>query len=359
MSVAERAGLRERGPLVLRVLAAVFLSFLAISAVAGAALAGLEGVEEANSRLAALDTGWVVLALGIWATSLVVQGFRWRALLAVRERPPGLVLGQVLFGSNVLNLALPGPVGELAAAGYARHRFGVPMLTALAATLVSRLLALTIFGLFTLLLWPFVAPGLPAEMKVWLTPLTLAVGLTSVPLVLVCWKREAAVNLVGRLVGLLLRGERLARLQARMVWWARCFAAVGGVGAGRWLQAAGWCVANLLILTLSTLCTLRAAGIEADPVGTLFMQAFTAVVSVAGVLLPGGLGAVELAVVMLFPTFAHGNTADAVFCAMVLRWVHLLTLVMGIPWMVWLVATLPGRAEQLVPLLQGVINEEG
>lgn len=350
---------QSRGRLVGRVLAAVALSFLAVSGLTAAILAGLEGLGGAKERFLSVDLGWIALALAVWATSIGIQALRWRALMPVTQRPGALVLAQVLLGANVLILALPGPVGELGAAWYARHRYGVPMLTALAASLLGRFLALTVFGLATLILWPFVAAGLPGELVTWVTPLAVAVGLTALPLFLVCWQREAAVRLVGRLAGRLLTGERLARLQGRVVWWARCFAAVGVVGWARWVEATAWCVLNLGVLTLSTLLSLRAAGIETDALGTLFMQALTAVVSVLGVIVPGGTGPVEVAVVVLFPTFAVGDTADAVFCAMVLRWVHLLSMVAGIPSMIWLVATLPAEAERLVPLLQEAMDEEG
>ncbi len=349
---------RSRARLVVRVLAAVGFSFFAISAIAGTALTGLDAVDDAEARLMTLDARWIAIALGVWATSLIVQGFRWRALLAVEPRPSPWMMGQVLFGSNVLNLALPGPVGELAAAWYLRHRHGVPMLVGLAATLAGRLLALTVFGMLTLVLWPLVASDLPDALVRWVTPLALMVGLSVVPLLILGFQRDRVVALARAAVERLLSGERRERVLARILWWVRCFSAVGGVGWTRWAQAVGWCCANLAILSASTLCTLRAASIPADPLGTLFMQSFTAVVSVAGVLVPGGMGAVEVAVIGLFPTFAQGSTADAVFCAMVFRWVHLLTLLAGVPWMVWLVATLPGRAESLVPLLQGALDQE-
>lgn len=351
--VAEVAG-KRRSP-VRRILAVVVLSLIAVNVLAFGVLSAMEGVAATGERFRTLAPGWVALALLVWSTSMLFQALRWRALLPTVSRPPTLGLAWVLFGGNALTLAMPGPVGEFGAAWYLRQRYGVPMATALAATLLGRFVALLVFGVATLVLWPFVDAG-PAEQ--YLGPLAIVTGLSTLPLVVVCWRPALMTELVGKVAGLVLRGERLSRVQGRVVWWTKCFAAVGTIGWKRWVEAAFWSTCNLFILTLSTLLTLHAAGVEAAPVATLFVQALTAVASVAGMLIPGGFGAVELLLVAFFPVLAEGTVADAVFCATVLRAVHILTLTAGIPAMLWLMATLPEEPGKLRPLLQDAVEKE-
>ncbi len=345
----------------LRVLAAAGLSLAAFAAFGIAMLGFLEGAE-AGRRLFTISPGWLALALGAWSLSVAVQTLRLRALVPVSPRPPFLGFLWVVLGSNAVHLALPGPVAELGAAWALRQRYGVPMPTALAAALLARVLALAIFGLVTLALWPLVADRVPALLDGVLGPLAVATGFLGLGLVGVLSQpvrvARVAAAAVDRLVAFGGVGGRGRRFAERLRWWARCFTAVGEVPLHRWAEAAGWSLANLAVLTGSSLLTLRAVGIDAEVLGTLFMQAITAVASVAGLLVPGGLGAVEVVVVALFPMVAAGSTADAVFAALALRGVHLAALVLGIPAMSWLIATLPDDADARTATLTGALNAD-
>ncbi len=343
---------------VARLLIAVSLTFVGVTVLGGGILALLEGASQAGRRLTHLDPGWLGLSIAVWLCSLAIQGLRWRALLPVRNRPPAGMLAWVVFGANALTLALPGPVGEFAAAWYLRHRYGVPMVTALAATLLGRALAILTFGVATLALWPVVAVSLPDDVVRLVTPIAVLTGLVTLPIVGLCARPAGMVRLVGRFLAWALPARLAGRVSGRVDWWVRCFTAVGEIPLRRWAEAAALCVLNLLVLSTSTVCALHAAGIPTDPLGTVFVQALTAVASIAGVLVPGGFGAVEVLVVALFPTFAVGDTADAVFAAFTLRWVHLLTLLLGVPAMSWLIATLPSEPEKLEPLVTETLARE-
>ncbi|MES2644147.1 MAG: lysylphosphatidylglycerol synthase transmembrane domain-containing protein [Myxococcota bacterium] len=341
-----------------RVVIAILVSSVGITLVGGGILSLMEGAEKAGRRLTELSPGWLALSLLVWMGSLGVQGLRWRALLPLQTRPPATMLAWVVFGANALTLAIPGPVGEFAAAWYLRHRYGVPMVTALAATLLGRALAILMFGVSTLVLWPLVATSLPDDVVRLVTPIAVVTGLVTLPIAALCYRPAAMVRWSGALLTRVLPAKIAGRIAGRVDWWVRCFAAVGDISPWRWAQAAALCLVNLLVLSVSTLLSLRAAGIPADTLGVLFMQALTAVASVAGVLVPGGFGAVEVLVVALFPTFAVGDTADAVYTAFVLRWVHLLTLLLGVPAMTWLIATLPAEPEKLEPLFEESLRRE-
>jgi hypothetical protein len=345
-----------------RLLVTAGVSTLTFGSIGFAILGSLEGLEPALGRLASLRPGPAVGAVAVWALSPFAQGYRLRALLPVRERPGGPEAAWLLLGGNALNLTLPGPVGEFASAWFLRQRHGVPMPAALAAGLLGRALALAVFGAVTVVLWPFAADGLPASVAGSLGPIAIATGLLTVPLAWLCVRPLALLRLADAVISRLVVVPALAgpvgRIQARVRWWARCFAAVGAVSFGRWAEAAGWSLVNLAILTTSTLLTLASAGIEADPLGTLFMQAITAVASVAGMLVPGGFGAVEILIVALFPVFAVGTTADAVFAAVALRAVHIVTLTLGVPAMGWLAAALPGEPVAMQRDVEAMLEAE-
>ncbi len=343
---------------VVRLLISVGATLVGITVVGGVILALLEGSEKAGRRLGEIDVGWLALSLAIWSASAVLQALRWRALLPVARRPPPGMLTWIVLGANALTLAVPGPVGEFASAWYLRHRYGVPMVTALAATLLGRALAILCFGIATLTLWPLRAAALPPDVVQLVTPIALVTGGITLPIAWLCFRPGHAVAFVGGMLNRVLRGERAVRVRERVAWWTQCFAALGSIGASRWATAVGLCFLNLGVMSVSTLTSLRAVGIVADPLGTVFMQSITAVASVAGILVPGGFGAVEVLVVAIFPTFASGTTADAVFAAVALRSIHLLTLLLGLPAMLWLIATLPAEAEAMEPLMSETMRGE-
>lgn len=316
-----------------RVLLLLSLALVGVAAGAGAILAALEGLESAGRRYSELSLPWLGMAWLVWLSSAWAQGRRWHALLPV-EGLTGEELGKVLLGANVLNLALPGPVGELGAAWYLYREHGVPLPMGLSSTLLGRFVALLVYGAVTLSLWPFLE--VPEATGRWLGPLTGVLALGTLPL-LVLFRP----TLLLRPLGWLGRLPGGADLEQRFHWWIRCFGALGKLGTGRWLQAAGWSLVNVGVLGTAGYCCFAAADVEARPLGALFVQVFTALVSVAAVILPSGLGAVDLAFVSVFPVAAEGTMGDAVLCAAVVRVVQLGSLAAGIPAMLLLLARLP------------------
>lgn len=316
-----------------RVLLLLCFALVGVAVGAGAILAALDGLEAAGRRYSELSLPWLALAWLIWVSSAWVQGRRWHALLPV-EGLSAEELARVLLGANVLNLALPGPVGELGAAWYLYREHGVPLPMGLSSTLLGRFVALLVYGAVTLGLWPWLQ--VPEATGRWLGPLTGVLALGTLPLLALFRPTLLLrpVAWIGRLPG-------GAALEQRFQWWIRCFGALGRLGMGRWLKAAAWSLVNVGVLGTAGYCCFAAADVQARPFGALFVQAFTALVSVAAVILPSGLGAVDLAFVSVFPAAAEGTVGDAVLCAAVVRVVQLASLAAGIPAMLLLLAKLP------------------
>ena len=100
------------------VVAAVGLVVLGLSRseLAGADIAAL--LDEA--RPAYLLTAIATMSLGYWFLAL-----RWRALMPTEEPIAVMPLAGVLVVAKLLNYAIPGPVGEVAAAMMAARRTGL------------------------------------------------------------------------------------------------------------------------------------------------------------------------------------------------------------------------------------------
>jgi uncharacterized membrane protein YbhN (UPF0104 family) len=196
-----------------------------------------------------------LLALGLLAAaaSIVAMGMRWRALVP-RARERGLtlpVMTALVAVAQLLGSALPGPVGELAAAGLLKRRGGVPVEEALASAVHARALGLLASALLALVI-PLVSPlGVPPE---WRTALLVgasvaavgAFGLFGLVLASPRLQRLPEPRLLGRLDA---ADGRAAALLARGLRSGRSFvqacAGIGGGGLSSHAVAMVWAVAAL------------------------------------------------------------------------------------------------------------------
>ena len=90
------------------------------------------------------DPTLLLLALLLISSSMPFVAMRWRALFPHQNKKEGnpILLTGILSAAFVLNLALPGPVGELLSAGMVQKKTRIQFSTALAALIVSRLIGL-------------------------------------------------------------------------------------------------------------------------------------------------------------------------------------------------------------------------
>lgn len=330
---------------VLRAIFFVVVMLVVVSGLGFGVLSLVEGLDTAGRRLTDLAPGWMVLAWLLWTLSVVSQGWRWRALLPMAERPGGLTMTWILFGSNVLNLALPGPVGELGAAWYLRQRFGVPTMVGLASTLLARLMAFLVFGIATLALWPLLIHRIPEAAAPWLNPLILAMGVMPLPVIILAKWPMALAQFAAQVAGLIpFIGDKIA---GRFLWVGQCLSSLATLPWYRWAESIGWSVFNLGLFSVSKWCVLHAAGVPGDLLGSAFLTSIAAVASIFSVVSPSGIGAVDAVFVLVFPVTGVNDTGAAVFCAIAARWVQTLSLAVGIPAMAYLLARVPKEAEQI------------
>ncbi len=86
-----------------------------------------------------LDAILALLSLG---AVFPAMGARWRALLPKRDAVGVVPISAVAASGQLVGIALPGPVGELAAAALVQRRWGIAAPLALAASLHARVLGL-------------------------------------------------------------------------------------------------------------------------------------------------------------------------------------------------------------------------
>lgn len=124
------------------------------------------------------------VALLLISMSLPFVALRWRALYPkqIKEKANPFFLTGVLSAAFVLNVALPGPVGEFLCAGMVKQRYKMPFTTGLATLIVSRVIGLgsaaAIAGIM-FFLFPF---SIQSEWKSALWVVTIILGLGGVGL---------------------------------------------------------------------------------------------------------------------------------------------------------------------------------
>ena len=300
------------------------------------AVAALWQVPRGRELLGALGEARLAPLLGataLFGVAILVVGLRWRVLLPVRG-VSGVLLAAVAGVGQLLGLALPGPVGELAAAAMVQRRWGVPGPVALASSLHARVSGL-VGGLLVAL--AMLAPG-------WLS---LPEGGTAV---LVAGGGGVAL-LVGALAVLALwPGLLLDRAMPRWLEALRGKAGVGrlvgtvwdlgfefitsasklgrGSGFGH-LAALGWSVALHALIGLGIWLLALGIGAEADLAGVVFTQGAISAGAILLFVLPGQVVGVDAALIGLLVTAGGMDLGAAALVTGGSRMIQTLLLALG------------------------------
>ena len=120
------------------------LSFLSLIVIGLMVLWNFDfGSEKSLSNIWAQASGpSIVGAMLLISMSMPFVAMRWRALLLEKEKTSPVLLTGILSAAFVLNLALPGPVGELLSASMLKNRYQIPISKGLSGLLVSRIIGL-------------------------------------------------------------------------------------------------------------------------------------------------------------------------------------------------------------------------
>ena len=312
-------------------------------ALAGAALVRTDLGQRAAAELIERTRPPLLLAsLAVMSLGMLFVALRWRTLIP-DHKPPALGLTAIACSALLVNYALPGPVGELAAAGLARRRYGIPAGTALAASLYGRFIGLGMAGLGTGLLWLSGALPVPpsASPLVGLAAILIAIGALGGALLALRprWLHRLSASTAGRLAR---RGGRAGRwagqLHAGSGTLVGALERIGRLPARSWALAAAWALCGHGCV--ATGIWLGAISIGAAPAwgGVLFTYLASAAAVIALFALPGAqLGWDALFFGFLTAT-AGVDAADALAITALQRIQQILLLLIGAVALAWLLA---------------------
>jgi hypothetical protein len=210
---------------------------------------------------------------------IVFMAFRWRELLPGRERIPPWGLVGICAAGQLLNVALPGPVGELIAAAMVKRRYAIPGTVAFAAAIHSRFVGITTAALVSVVIWLLVPLPMNRDahrLMMWAVAFVIAasagLGLFAARPGLFTWMSEHTLGRVSRWrLGFLARW--CGRGHEVVVQFTRAMSDLGRSFGWPHLRAAGWAVVGLVSVTLGTVVAARALGHPADPTALLFAHA--------------------------------------------------------------------------------------
>lgn len=131
-----------------------------------------------HSEVSWNDIHWGLLFVGWCAmcSALIALGYRWAALLPalVTRKAEPLFFSACLCSALLLNYAIPGPFGELAAAWFIHKRYKITMIQAIVTATAARLIGLATAALGVLVLWSGVA--IRDELLMWIQIVVYGVG---------------------------------------------------------------------------------------------------------------------------------------------------------------------------------------
>ncbi|MCK6521095.1 flippase-like domain-containing protein [Myxococcota bacterium] len=265
----------EAEPPVGRALVTALLGVVALGLLS-LVLAQASGADTLDTLRARADLPMLVLSQLVMAAGMTCMARRWRALIPGGEALPVLPVTGILCAGLLLNTSLPGPVGELAAAGLIQRRYGLPATLAFAANVHSRLIGLSCAALLALGAWAGGSMPTPPgyESVVGLAAGFIALGATAMGVA--SWRPDwlvRAANLTlgvvaARLPGALGRGAASALSLALEV--SRALGEVARHPPLTWARAIFWAFAGHATATTGILLGAWSVGLDPSVAGVLF-----------------------------------------------------------------------------------------
>ncbi len=315
-----------------RVLAVVGLG-LAVVVGLGLAAQSLWAEASDGGLLQRLRLAPFALAVGAWWVASVLAGPRLVALLPPNQRaqaPAGWRLGLWMVGVHGLNLALPGPAGDLAFMGALVRVHGLPARSVVAATTFARVGGLATIGLLGLALLPFA----PAEGSLGLVVrgavACLAVGAVALGIGALrpgwlTWGSRVTVGWLAARAPRALAGP-LGRIDAGVAGLAQGLAEVARGGLRAMAVTVGWSLLIQAALATSLLAAAAAVG-EALPLAGLAMAHVAGeLASVAVAVAPAGMGGFDGALAASLLSFGGLDGLGAALVVLSIRSVQLVAL---------------------------------
>ncbi|MFT5584590.1 MAG: uncharacterized membrane protein YbhN (UPF0104 family) [Cognaticolwellia sp.] len=317
MKAKERNRVLRRGLLLAGlILASISLAALALSQ----SQLGADAVADLLERV---RLGPILASLVVMTSAMFLLGARWRSLIPGGENLPILGLSTLTTTGLLLNVALPGPAGELAVAVLVERRYGVPATAALAGALSGRFVGLASAGLLAAMARLSGELPVPAEYSGLVEIASLLIFAASGFLAFVAAKPQIlsaiATHSIGRLQGPGRLGQWMCKAHDAAQAMARDLSSVAALPWTSWLKACGWSLAGHLCVIAGIGLGAWGMGVHFNPWGLVFTYSAATAGIVALFLVPGG----QLGWDAMFAAFLHVTAgvpqADAVAVAVLVR----------------------------------------
>lgn len=285
---------------------------------------GAEAVRDLLTRLSPLRLG---AALAVMSVGLGFLALRWRSLMPVDTRGIGLPgLTSLLLVGTLLNYALPGPVGEFAAAAMAARRYGIAAEVALAAGIHGRFVGLGVAGTAALLLLALFPMPVPPDYYPWIRLASLAIGAGVILLALLSAYPQGLRALSAATAG---RIGPLRPLDASVARFCAALGAVGRLGPRRYALAALWALCGHACVTGGILIAAHGLGSAPHPAGMAFTYAIATAGAVVLYAFPGSQAGWDAMFCALLVATTGVTLADAAALTLIVRVQQLLIVCVG------------------------------
>ncbi len=319
-----------------RLLARTLRSLVTVLLTAALALWGLRsmnlGTDSLETITARINYGPLALALVVLVGGIVLLAFRWRALIVEREKVRILPLTGALLVGSLLNFALPGPVGEVAAAALAARHSGISASSALAAGVHARFVGLGAAGLSALILVTFGTLPVDEALLRWVYLATVLIAGSSLTLLALSFHPGPLRKLSAFTIG---RFRKLASLDAAVQGFATSLAHVGRLGWRRYALAACWAVCGHGLVVLAIWVAATGLGAVPSVAGLAFTYAMATSGAVVLVALPGTQLGWDAMFCTLLTATAGLDLADALVLTVLVRLQQTIVMLLGAAVLVW------------------------
>jgi uncharacterized membrane protein YbhN (UPF0104 family) len=310
------------------------MTLVGLFVVVGVAFGGLRIFTDVDpaSFFQRVELPWLAMAVGLFVFGNLLVGHRFMALYpSDRSDVPGpFQIGAIFFSGNVFTLLLPGPVGELAAIAVLKKRFHMPMNESFVVSVHTRFVGLFSAAVVAALALPFVRPEGVLGQVLLVAGIVMIIGGVSFGLLAAqpVWLRRFGQWMLSLMspdsTGPL--GWFLKRSGPNLRLFVESLTRVWNVSFSRWIQVVIWSLVIQSIQFCSLVCATYAISIHPQWPGLLLSQGMGSLTVLLAFVIPGGLGAYELAVISSLAGPGGLVLVDAGMAALCFRVVQLLGL---------------------------------
>lgn len=274
-----------------------------------------------NIHWGGLLFGWAAMC-----SALVALGYRWAALLPNLEerRAEPVFFSACLCSALLLNYAIPGPFGELAAAWFVHKRYSISMIQALVTGTAARLIGLATAALGVLILWGGVS--VRNEVFLWIQFVVYGVGAGLVVLLFLMYLPQ-------RWRDALEKKSETSKVFSMLHQFSRAFLELKKYSILFW--SVFWSVIGHILAFVGVWVSVWAVFDTQDPTGVGFSYLMGTCIGAVAFLFPGSQLTWDASLAMLLYSTTGLEPADAAVMTVILRMEQLAMMMLGAVAVIW------------------------